>query len=346
MFKNFDKSSLKIGIVGAGNIGQVLGVSLASEGFDIELVTRSPKGIRIDNACVFEIAGDFGDKTYLIPTVEKMDDMTEGKDIIFIATRTFDIVNACKQVLPKLKENGVIVTIQNVFSIDKVAKVLPSSKSVCMYLDFVCTKDENIMRVNDLNGLTLGCYNKDAFEKMQLVQQVLETFCTVHITNDIFGFTLGRNIMNSTISCLGAISGLRLGEILSSRRGKFLFTKIITEAINLATRFKIQVLPYNGQFDYYLFTSNTFKGRLYRKRMLKILKMNNGNVKSSVLDDIEHGKKTEIEFLLGGIIRYAEKFKIDTRYMKAVYTMIKEIEAGERRINANAFFDEKLNIGR
>ena len=57
---------IKIGIVGAGNVGRVLGVILSVSGYSVEVVTgKSSHNIQIDNYCAYEIAGDFGNKSYL-----------------------------------------------------------------------------------------------------------------------------------------------------------------------------------------------------------------------------------------------------------------------------------------
>ena len=78
---------IKIGIVGAGNVGRVLGVILSQSGYYVELVTgRNPKNIKIDNYTVYEIAGDFGNKSYLVNVIPDEKSLSENLDIIFVCT--------------------------------------------------------------------------------------------------------------------------------------------------------------------------------------------------------------------------------------------------------------------
>ena len=177
---------------------------------------------------------------------------------------------------------------------------------------------------------------------MKLVEKILSGIARVQTTNDIFGFAMSRNILNGAISALGAISGLRLKEILNSRRGRKLFCSLIKEAVIVCKRYRIKVLPYNDHLDYDKFISSGIDGMIYRHKILKVLKEQNGNIKSSALDDIEHKRKTELRYMLDTLLSYGSKTKTDIRYLKAIDQMLKEIEDGVRKVNKNAFFDKKL----
>ena len=95
-------------------------------------------------------------------------------------------------------------------------------------------------------------------------------------------------------------------------------------------------MPYNDKLDYYRFISD----KKYNKQMIEILRKNNRNIRSSLLDDIERGEKTEIEFLLGAMYNYSSRSKSRTPYINAIYSMIKNIECGKRRVCKNAFCDD------
>lgn len=329
---------LKIGIIGGGKVGRFLSVMLTANHFDIELVCTKKKGICIGDTREINIAGDFGNKTTLVKVVKDVSKLSSNLDVIFMATRSYDTIKIIPECLPKLKKDGCIVTIQNVFSIDKIARLIPPQKSVCAYLDINCVNAGESTYVTDFNGITLGVYDKSAFDNLEKVKEILSSFCDVHITKDIVGFTLGRNIINGAISMLGAISGMKLGDILLDRNGIYLFTKIICEAVGAIKRFRINIVPYNDQLDYYKFVEDKW----YRRKIIRVLRKNNKYVRSSALKDIENGKKTELSFVLGLIFDYGKKFKMDIKYISAIYEMVQEIEDGKRVITNNAFYDKKL----
>ena len=337
-----DNSSIKIGIIGNGPVGQAFSVSLSSAGYDVEVAGRRQRGIKIDDSFAYEIIGDFGDKTYLVNVVSDISQFTEKKDIIIVATRLFDTPRAAKNAMSMLKPNGAIVTIQNWICLDKVMKAIPPENSVGMILNFTCILNDDVVRVIDTNGIDLGVYDKDAFDKLIMVKKVFSTFCTVNTTNDIMGFVLSRNVLNSAIALLGAVSGLRLGEFLSIRKGRRLFCKCIIESMAILNKLNIKVLPYNNHLDYYKFTEKSLSGLFYRHEIIKLLKKNNKHIKSSALEEIESGKKCELEQVLTGIIAHSRVLGLKNKYLNALYEILKEIIEGKRGITPEVFNDVKL----
>ncbi len=332
---------LKIGVVGAGSLGPTLAVELASNGYDVELVANG-EGVHIEGSMAFHIMGDFGDKTYLVPTVNSIDEFATQKDFIILATKAFETADIVENALSKLTPVGAIVTVQNVFSLDRIFKLVPPEKCICLYLDIFTTTLPTGRKVVDSGGITLGVYDKGIFPMMQVFEKIMKETCETHITNNVWGYLLSRNIMNATISALGAISGLKLGHILENYNGRYLFNRLIEEGYTMLRKFRIKILPYAGKLDYDLFIKKSLKGRIYNHKMVKIIRKNNKDIRSSILYDLEHGRRTEIEYVIGSFIKYGDRLKFEIPYTRAIYAMLKEIESGKRRITPDAFYDPSL----
>lgn len=338
-----NNSKLKIAIVGGGNLGKALSTTLVSLGYDVELVCRdNHRAIKIDNAYVFEIDGDFGHKSFLVPFVTKIENLSSDKDIIIFTTKSFDMINRVSKATQKITPKGMIVTIQNIFSIDKLFRLIPDEVSVCMVCDFASLTINKVTHIKDSNGVTLGVYNKNAINRMKLLGRIFEQFTKVNYTNDVIGFTVGRNIVNIAISMLGGISGLRLKDILNDRNGRFLFCKIIEELVNLCKKYRIQIIPYNYQLDYYKFINKSISGWFYRYDIIKLLKKQNGNIRSSALNDLENKEKPEITYLIDRLLIMAKSAKIDLSYISAINDILREIESGKRNIDSDVFYDKYL----
>jgi 2-dehydropantoate 2-reductase len=339
------KDQIKIAIVGGGNVGRFLSTMLMSNGYDVELVSRKKhSAIAIDNSYAFDIKGDFGEKSYLVPFVDSIDKLSSKKDIIIFATKSFDMLERVGGALKKLTPKGMIVTIQNIYSINKLYKLIPPECSVCMICDFCCQNIRKATYVKDSNGVNLGVYNKKAISRMKFLASVLDDCFNVHIVKDIVGFAMGRSIINGAISVIGGISGLRLGDILKSWAGRKLFQKGIEEAYKVCKSHGIDVQPYNWQLDYKLFISKGLKGYLYRRKTYKILRKNNYNIKSSALNNIENGEKTEIRCLVDTIISYAEDSDIKITCIKELDSILREIEQGKIGINKKNLATAYSNI--
>ena len=106
----------------------------------------------------------------------------------------------------------------------------------------------------------------------------------------------------------------------------------------------VNICAYNEQLDYYLFCRNCSEGKAYKKKILKILRLNNARVSSSILYDLERNNKSEILTVVKTFIKHAQIRKIKIPKIVALYKMINEIIAGQRRISPNAFNDKNLNM--
>lgn len=341
--KTMVKKNLKIAVVGGSDFGKALSTTLVSCGYDVEMVCRdNHKAIKIDNAYVFEIDGDFGKKSFLVPFVTDIEKLSSKKDIIIFATRSHRTISQVSSAVNYLTPKGTIVTMQNVFIVDQLFKLIPDQISVCMVCDFTCKSINKVTYVKDTNGVTIGSYHKSAVNRMKLIGNIFSQFTSVNYTNDIVGFSLGRNIINGAISILGGVSGLRLRDIMDDRNGRFLFCKIIEESIKLTNKYKIKVIPYNYQLDYYKFVEKSISGWFYRYDIMKMLKKQNKNVKSSTLHSIENKERIEITLLLENILHRAKKVRVDMKYLSAIYNILKDIESGKRNVDSNVFYDPVL----
>ena len=342
IYNKYMEKKTKIGIIGTGNIGRSFAVALASKGYYVEgVMGKSYCNIQVDTSYAFSITGGFGNHTQLIKIVDKVENLSNDLDIVIICTRVYDGAKAIRELKNKISDKTAIVTIQNMFWIDKLYKLYPEN-IVCAYLDFSCWTERDITHIIDFAGIKLGVIRTEAFDKMKLCTKVFSEITRVEEKNDMMGFVLSRNIVNITISALGVISGRNLGEILVDWKGRVLFKKVMQEIVRVFDFYKIKILPYNNKLDYYLFTENSIRAKIYRHKIYKLLRKNNPYVRSSALCEIEQGKKSELKFILENLLRNSNFHKISTPYTSAIFDMLCEIEKGTRRINRNAFYDKKI----
>lgn len=339
------RNKKKIAIIGGGNVGRVLGVKLDVLRHDVTIVESSlPKTICIDEYVMYNISGDFGDHSHLVKICCSIEKLDNDYDIIFVCTKLYDGMDVLKKIRSKINPNGAIITIQNMYWIDRVSTQIAPENAVFLHMDFSCYPYYDKTKVINQGGVKLGIISKDAYAKMQMVAQVLKSVCNVEQVKDVVGFALGRNIINIAISLLGGISGKRLGKILLDKKGKKLFVQVIKESVELFKSLGINILPYNNQLDYYLFTGDSRESNKYRRRILKILRINNARVTSSILYDLENSKKSEILTVVKTFIKHAQLKKIKIPNIVVLYKMINEIIQGKRRIDSRAFHDKNLQI--
>ncbi len=114
-------------------------------------------------------------------------------------------------------------------------------------------------------------------------------------------------IVNASINPLGAISGQPNGALIRSPSLRSVLRALILECQRVAQK----------ESGYRFDLSGTIE------RMI----LKTGENRNSMLVDIESGKKTEIDFLNGAIIRFAEKHDIPVPVNRTITSLIKKKES-------------------
>ncbi len=340
--RNLTKNKLKIGIIGPGAVGGVLSTLLAHKGFNIELTKKikSDNEVVIDNTVYFDVTGEFGDFSCLVPYVE-YNNFSDKKDIIFVCTGAYHFDRCLQDAVKQLTPNGVIVAIHNVITMDELVKYIPVNKIVMWYIDW------NSVRVNKREFFVytkgdnhIGAFTSKLDMPLLTIQKVLNTISNTVVEQDFPAFMFSRFMLDSSLMCLGALTGRSVGGFLSVKQGKKVFIELIREQVEILRQANIPVLPYQGVFDYEKFEANTVSGIFYRKKMIERLIKQNGHIVSRVLRRIESNKRSEIDWLIGKSVQNALKYKVKAPYCNALYECLKQIEAKERTICIENLHDE------
>jgi 2-dehydropantoate 2-reductase len=83
--------------------------------------------------------------------------------------------------------------------------------------------------------------------------------------------------------------------------------------------------------------------RFFKDLLVRIVGRKYGRLKSSSLQSLERGRRTEIDFLNGYVVEQASKIGVHVPLNKSVTRMIKEIEQGQRRLSP-ANMEELLDV--
>ncbi|MCD4768606.1 MAG: hypothetical protein K8R35_00365, partial [Bacteroidales bacterium] len=190
------------------------------------------------------------------------------------------------------------------------------------------------------NDFILGYFDNDPDEKLKEVSEILSSFIPSRMVTNMLGYRYSKLIINSCITSLGAISGLNLGQILRRRKARLLFIEIINEAMELAHIMRINVEPYGGKLNYYDFVKlRGFFGRLKQHITISYIGFKYRRLKSSSLQSLQRGNRTEIDYLNGYIVVNGREFGVPVPVNGEITRQIHEIEEGNRKITPLNFDD-------
>ena len=216
---------IRIAVIGAGAIGGITAGFIAEAGYDVELVCKHQVIVEKVNSGL-EIVGARGEHIEKIKAVKEIHELSCKKDYIFIATKTYDMPKACKQVLKFANKNTLFLSMQNGISIDAMAEVVGEERTVGCVVGFGATMlNPGILEMTSSGELLIGM-NKEN-QKLDELKRILDNVVETNISDDIFSELYSKLIVNSCISALGAISGLYLGEMLKLKKARELFIAIM-----------------------------------------------------------------------------------------------------------------------
>ncbi len=329
----------RICIIGAGAIGGVVAGILKREKYDVSLVVKHRELAKKISSNGIEISGTCGSFTVPVPAVATPGEL-EGKfDYVLIATKADGLRDSAMQILPFLDKSSRVVSMQNGICEEILAEVVGVERTIGCVVGFGATMLEP-GRVEMTSGgeFILGNWRREKDLELEQLAEILGKVVDTRISDEILPELYSKLIISACITTLGAVCGLYLGEMLSKRNTRKLFIEVIREAVAVAGAMGIRVPPgASGKLDYYKFLAPGLFSDFKRHLTIRIIGMKYRKLKSSSLQSLERGRKTEVENYNGYIAAKGKEHGVPAPVNSRLTSMVKEIECGERPISRENF---------
>ncbi len=339
----FGKES-KIGIIGAGAIGGITSALLHRKGYDIEVACNSAElaeKLRLSGVHLFGLRRGF---RVTLPAVAHSSNFSGQKDIIILATKANDVMTAARDTLPFLTENSKIICMQNGMCDFTVAEVVGSERTIGCIVGWGATRHapgELELTANG-NYILGNMFNRDD-PCLEPISGILASAFPVKISRNMLGHRFAKLVINASITPLGVLSGLRLGEMLAIRKVRAYMTAIIAECMAIADGMGITVEQFFPGIGYHDFLrGSNMIAKLKRNMLIRLIGMKYRRLKSSSLTSLECGRPTEIDYLNGYIVERGSEMDISTHVNSRIVEIVKEIETGKRDVSLKNLDDPVL----
>lgn len=332
---------MRIALIGAGAIGGSIAACIAKQGYDLTVVAKYEEYASLIENQGIEITGVKGNFVQKIKAVAKVSQLTGKFDIVFVATKAYDVKENLLSLLPYLKENTSVVSLQNGICTDLYQEVVGKDRTVGCVVGYGATMHQKgKIEITSTGNFVIGSIAKTFKGDLKEVQTCLNTTFETIISDDIYSNLYSKLIINSCITSLGALTGLNLGEMMKIKKIRVIFLKIIDEAIAVANANHIQVPPYGGKLDYYkLYQRKSKFGNFINHLIIQIVGKKYRHLKSSSLQSLQRGQKTEIDYFNGYIVSLGKQVQVPTPINEKLVQMIKEIELHQRKITLDNIND-------
>jgi len=290
---------MRICILGPGSVGLFLAAHLAQH----EQVTLVGRNVRAEGKQDVNVVGlmECQAEVNFIPHLVEA-------DLLIVTTKSIHL----DSVIPLLKDfKSPVVFIQNGLGINHLTRTelpgVPLIRGLCW---FGVVRDASYtVRCNGFSRIALGSLQGEI--NLGILQESLvKAGLTTDIVGNIDCAEWEKGMLNISINGLCALTGERNGVIIDSPHLHEILVQLVRETQNVA-----HAVGCNLDLEKSVISLTQTTAR-------------NGN---SMLQDIESGRATEIDYLNGYVMHLGNQIGINTPYNTTVYHLVKHLEV--RRMN-------------
>ncbi|HUY00605.1 MAG TPA: 2-dehydropantoate 2-reductase [Candidatus Deferrimicrobium sp.] len=301
--------NVKIVVMGAGAIGSLFGGYLAEIGNEVSFIGRKAHIDKINQNGLY-IDGIRGSRRVRVKTTTKPSDL-EAPDLIILTVKAYDTKRAVMDVKSLFSASTYFMCLQNGLGTEDVAASILGEAHIIRGTtsDGALFEEPGKVRHTGQGNTVLGYLNRehDTFLK-QVADMFQKAGFDTTISDDIKKVVWEKIFVNVAINPFGALTGLRNGDLLTVPQLEDSMKAAILEGLQVTEKLGLSI---NSQ-------TPIVKAFEVAQRTA----MN----KNSMLQDIEKGKKTEIDFINGAIVNYGKKIGVSCPINAVLTALIKGLE--------------------
>lgn len=327
---------MRIALLGAGAMGTIIGAYLTKAGYDVELVDNYKDHVEALNKEGAHIVG-FVDET--IPVKAVMNDGLTGKYDLFLSlTKQTTMKESIENALPFMHDESIIMTLQNGIPEDIAVEYVGEERVVGGGMEFSGTfvgpGVSKLASAKDTLAISFGKpygkINDKTIEIQKIFKDALED---CHLTENLRGVRYTKLTDNSCFSGLATALGCLVGDILDNRKAMECIAYTGRECARIIKALEVEPVELFGLNPTLENVSFETKEELDKviEYWTKIYTPYRAQ-KASMIQDLEHGRKCEINQINGKYVSDGEKVGIETPFNSKIVELVTRIQNGEMKL--------------
>ena len=330
---------MRIGVLGAGAIGTYVGAKLLLAGHEVVLVGRLGKEIAEHGITLSDHTGASASVPASRVTYVEAPEALADSDAVLVTVKSMATEDAARPLASILKRRTTIVSLQNgVSNAPRLRAVLPEHDVLAGMVPFNVARTGPGHFHNGTDG-PLAIERRGGIEK-PIAAALRDAKFDVETRSDIEGVQWSKLVVNLN-NAVNALAGVPIRAQLADRKYRLVMAACVREAL-AATRAAGIVLARVGKMipslaPIVLSLPNAIFFTVART-MVKV----DPQAKSSMLDDLERKRVTEVDYLNGEIVRLADAHGVSAPANRAVVLLVKAAEVkreGSPRMSSSALLD-------
>ena len=335
----------RIGIIGAGAIGGVVGGLLTRAGYDVTLIDHwvdhidamKANGLRLSGPLIGDIRVPV--KALHVYEVQSID---EPFDIGMVSVKSYDTEWATHLLNPLVRDDGVMIDMQNGINDERVAAIAGRERTLgCvitigagMYDPGHCIRTDSRTL-----GFKIGELDGSDSDRARDLAAIYNHVAGSESTTNLWGERWGKLAVNCMANPIAGLSGYASGELRRRDDSRWLCIRLAAEVVEVGRAFGHRIDTVWG-IPSQMFVDVANGGDSAELDAILIGGAQEmGAGRPSFLQDVIRGRRVEIDALNGWVVEQGRAVEVPTPINQAVAEVVRSFPVGELR-------SDPANLGR
>ncbi len=300
---------MKTAIIGPGAMGSLFGSLLTRAGKEVWLVGNRQE--QVERICSVGLTFEEKGKTQIVPMKATADIISVGKaDLVIFFVKTYDIEKAVSDSLVLEKEDTLFLTLQNGLGNEEAIckKIHPKKVMLGITGHGATLLEPGHIRHAGWGKTFIGELDHRVTDRaLRVAQMFNDGGIDTEVSSNIHDQVWAKLLMNAGINALTALTGFKNGQLLDYPETARLMEKLVSEAAEVARRRGVHLVEDPVE------------------KVKQVAEATRGN-RSSMGQDFDHRRRTEIDAINGAVVREAQPMGIPVPFNQAVTDLVKAIQ--------------------
>jgi 2-dehydropantoate 2-reductase len=252
-------------------------------------------------------------------------------DLVLLAVKSTHTRAALADVIGRLRPDTPVVSLQNGLNEDTIAECVGASRTIGAVVRYeaTLTGPGQVTQHKADGTLTVGELAGSATDRTIAVAEILGRGIQTELTHDIWGELWTKLIRNCMLNPVSAVTGLGLRSIAEQPRATSCCAGIARETAGVARASGVHLRPevfYGVPIERLLDDGPPGFDAVVAAFTANYLR--SPDVRPSMLQDIDKGRTTEVDYLNGEVARRAEKLGLDAAVNRRLVDLVHDVEHG------------------
>jgi 2-dehydropantoate 2-reductase len=288
---------MRIAVMGSGGMGGYYGALLAQHQHEVALIARGPHLLAIQKNGL-EIKSVFGD--FVVKPVAATDRPADVGvvDLVLVCTKTYDTDEAAQALLPMVGPETTVLSLQNgIDAADRVGRVVGMQRMLAgtTWISAAVERPGIIRQSSEFRRVVAGERSGEITRRLVTVVDAFgQTGIAAEASHNIEGVLWQKFVFIAAASGVGSLTRLPLGEYRAVPETRRMIVALMREVQAVARARGVKLSP--DAVD----------------AALEFMDQAGPHIKASMQLDVEAGRRTELESLIGVIGREGSRLGIPT----------------------------------